>query len=339
MSENTTNKGARIKRSFMQSDYITAGWNWFMVLAGKAAEPVLVMSVLYASVKLLPVVHFPPQADVVVFIAQFVALDIGGLSLNKLADQAKKDGNDEGAKHARRLSIALVAIMLAGVIMAGVDQIVKLDGQLGTVIDTMLLIARAVLAVLYSRVIHSLKNDDEPEPPTQERVEELITEAVNTSLTAAIENVRQEIVSQLGATLSQHLDQRLAELDMRQTETMAHLRDEQAALIAETVTSMIETAVRKRVPVSPPAVSSPKVRSITEATSRKRAPAGTGKQEIDKVIWPLLDTGLSVRTIAAQTTISAGTVGRSRKRWIATQGVSAADIETPEQAETAESVI
>ena|SRR5450755_686658 len=89
-------KAARIKRSLAQSDYITAAWTWFMILAGKAAEPVLVASVLYASVKLLPIVHFPPQFDVAVFIAQFVALDIGGLSLNKLADQAKKEGNDEG---------------------------------------------------------------------------------------------------------------------------------------------------------------------------------------------------------------------------------------------------
>lgn len=35
-----------------------------------------------------------------------------GLSLNKLADQARKDGNDSGAKQARRLSIALVSVML-----------------------------------------------------------------------------------------------------------------------------------------------------------------------------------------------------------------------------------
>lgn len=62
-----------------------------MIVAGKAAEPVLVVSMLYASVKLLPVVHFIPQLDVAVFVAQFIVLDVGGLSLNKLADQAKKD--------------------------------------------------------------------------------------------------------------------------------------------------------------------------------------------------------------------------------------------------------
>jgi len=98
---------AKIRRSLIQSDYITAAWDWFMILAGKAAEPVLVASVLYASVKLLPVVHFAPQWDVVVFIAQFVALDVGGLSLNKLADRAKQRGDEAGATQAKRLSIAL----------------------------------------------------------------------------------------------------------------------------------------------------------------------------------------------------------------------------------------
>jgi hypothetical protein len=338
MSQKST-KGARIKRSFAQSTYITTGWNWFMILAGKAAEPVLVASVLYASVKLLPIVHFPPQLDVVVFIAQFVALDIGGLSLNKLADQAKKDGNDEGAKHARRLSVALVGIMLVGVIMAGVDQIIKLDGQVGTVIDTILLIARAVMAVLYSRVIHSLKKDDEPELPSEEDIDELVTEKVNAALAAALTanlaNLRQEIVSQLNSSLSQYLSERLTELDMKQAAAMAHLRDEQATLIHETVASAVETAIRKRAAVSTAPAPPSKVRSITEAASRKRAAAG-GKQEIDKVIWPLLNTGMSVRAIAAQANTSTATVGRSRKRWDVAKSVSATGAETLDQPETAE---
>ncbi|HEU5377034.1 MAG TPA: hypothetical protein VFV38_16510 [Ktedonobacteraceae bacterium] len=128
-----TSQGARIKRAFAQFTSITAVWNWFMILAGKAAEPILVASVLYASVKLLPIVHFPPQLDVVGFFAQFIALEIGGLCLNKLAEQAKKDGKEEGATCVRRLSIALVGMMLVGVIMASVDQIVQLDSQIGAV--------------------------------------------------------------------------------------------------------------------------------------------------------------------------------------------------------------
>jgi hypothetical protein len=86
MASISTPRAERITRSLAQSAYITAAWTWFLILAAKAAEPVLVASVLYASVKLLPLVHVPPQYDVVVFLAQFVALDIGGLSLNTLAD-------------------------------------------------------------------------------------------------------------------------------------------------------------------------------------------------------------------------------------------------------------
>lgn len=314
LQKKTIDKGARIRRSLAQSNYITAAWTWFMILAGKAAEPVLVASVLYASVKLLPTVHFPPQFDVAVFIAQFVALDIGGLSLNKLADQAKEDGNEDGAKHARQLSIALVGIMLAGVIMAGVDQIVKMDGQLGTVIDTILLIARAVLAVLYSRVIHSLKKDDEQELPSEEEIGELVSETVSSVLTDKLSTMRDEMVNQLTTILSQ----RLTELDTKQAGAMARFKDEQTQAISEATETMmvsLETAKRKHATVPAP---SPKVRSISEAPSRKRAAAG-GRQEIDKVIWPLLTTGMSVRAIAAQVNTSTATVGRSRKRWDAAQ--------------------
>jgi hypothetical protein len=140
----STNRGTRIKRSLIQSDYITAMWTWFMILAAHAAEPVLVASVFSASVK-SPDCPLSPAGDVVVFIAQFMALDIGGLRLKTLANQAMKDGNQDGAKQAKHLSLAFVAVLLIGFIMAGIDQIVKLDIHVGTVIDTVLFIARGAM--------------------------------------------------------------------------------------------------------------------------------------------------------------------------------------------------
>ena len=324
MSQQPTDTGTRIKRSLAQSNYITAAWTWFMILAGKAAEPVLVASVLYASVKLLPMVHFPPQCDVVVFIAQFVALDVGGLSLTKLADQAKREGNEDGAKQARRLSIALVGIMLVGVIMAGLDQIVKLDGQVATVIDTLLVIARAVMAVLYSRVIHSVKKDDQPEPPREEEIESLVTEVVK-------------------RILSQCFEEHFAMLTAKQNETLRQIQEKQARLASETIetlTALIEMTRQKRTGASESAhktkdTSSAKVRSIREAPSRKRS----SEYEIDTVVWPLLNMGLTVRAVAAQVNISTATVGRSRKRWNTALDTSATDLEAPEQIEIAERVI
>ena len=321
MGKISSQRAERMKRSLVQSNYITATWTWFMTLAAKAAEPVLVASVLYASVKLLPIVHFPSQYDVVVFIAQFVALDIGGLSLNKLADQAKQDGNDEGAQQAKRLSLALVAVMLIGVIMAGVNQIVKLDNQVGTVTDTILLIARAVMAVLYSRVIRSLRNDETDLYATYEKEEmdEIIAETVKQALLVSLADMQQKIVSHLEASLSQNLDERLTALDANQAEAFVRFKAEQTTALSETneaIMANLETAVRRylrETRVSTPAPSN--VRSITEVTSRKQHTGSKGEREIDKIIWPLLNSGMTVRAIADKAETSTATVGRSRKRW------------------------
>lgn len=275
------------KYSFAQSTYITTGWNWFLTLAGKAAEPVLVASVLYASVKLLPIVHFPPQLDVVIFIAQFVALDIGGLSLNTLADQAKEDGNEQGAAWASRLSIALICILLVGVIMAGVDQVVQLDSQVATIVDTILLIARAILAVLYSRVIHSLRKD-EPEPQSETAdLETVVTEIVNAVMAETLVTVRQEMMA--------HVEHIVPET----TPTMT----------PETVIAMIEAAFQKRKRLTS-TVQTKRTQNVTSlaevaATRRQSSQVLVGK-EIDRVIWPLLHTGMTIRAIATQAHTSHG---------------------------------
>jgi predicted transcriptional regulator len=190
--------------------------------------------------------------------------------------------------HAKRLSIALVVIMLTGVIMAGVDQVVTLNSHVATVVDTILLIARAVMAVLYSRVIHSLRGDETPQLIQPDALEAMRTDSIN----------------QLADTLSRQLEERIT----KQTETL---------------TKIVETALAQRPHVeraARPVERPTKVRSITEAASRRRAVSDS--QSTDKVVWPLLDAGQSVRAIASQTTISAGRVERSRKRWKTAQAVS-----------------
>jgi hypothetical protein len=319
MQPKSTNKKTGLKRFLAQSDYITVAWNWFLILAGKAAEPVLVVSVLYASVKLLPMVHFPAQCDVVVFIAQFVALDIGGLSLNKLADQAKKDGNADGADQAKKLSIALVCILLVGVIMAGVDQVVHLDSQIATIVDTILLIARAIMAILYSRVIHSLRKD-EPEPLIETAdLETLIAEIVNAVIAETLITVRQEITTQVEQILSQRTEEHVV------PETMP-------TVTPETVMAMIEAAFQKRKRLSS-TVQTKQTQHITSiaeaaATRRQSSKVPVGKK-IDQIIWPLLHTGMTIRAIAIQAHTSTATVGRSRQRWIAAQDLAVSQRETP----------
>ncbi|HET8843008.1 MAG TPA: hypothetical protein VFN35_16210, partial [Ktedonobacteraceae bacterium] len=74
------------------------------------------------------------------------------------------------------------------------------------------------------------------------------------------------------------------------------------------------------------------VRPITEAPSRQRG----STQKIDKVIWPLLNTGMTVRAIALKANTSTATVGRSRQRWEAAQKNVSPETETDVDGETAE---
>jgi len=151
---------------FVRSNYITWVWNWFLMLSGKAAEAVLTVSVIYSCARLLPTVHTPVSLDNTVFVLQMVALDIGGLSLRKMANQAKKDGNEAGAVFSSRVSNWLIVIMIANVVLSVVQAVTPIPAQAVSIIEGILLVGRAIMAVLYAHVIHSLRSDEQDEQPS-----------------------------------------------------------------------------------------------------------------------------------------------------------------------------
>jgi drug/metabolite transporter (DMT)-like permease len=107
-------RAERIKRSLAQSTFITATWTSFMILATKAAEPVLVASVLYASVKLLPLAHVPRRTILLSFSPNSWPW-ISGVSISiHLPTKPNKRQNHDGASQTWRLSLALVVVMLVG---------------------------------------------------------------------------------------------------------------------------------------------------------------------------------------------------------------------------------
>lgn len=117
-------------------------------------------------------------------------------------------------------------------------------------------------------------------------------------LLVSLADMKQEIVSHLEANLSQEIDERLTALDAKQAEVIARFKAEQTPAISET---------REAIDIPP----SSNVRSIIEAASRKQQMDGKGEREIDKRIWPLLNSGMTVRAIAERANTSAATV---RKR-------------------------
>jgi hypothetical protein len=145
----------------VRSNYVTAITDWFMGFAGKWAELVLYGTVLYSCAELYPGVHLPDGLSLGVFLVQLGALDIGGLSLAKLAKQAREDGDPAGAANAETLSKWLIGIMLVGVVTVGLEHVlpVALPSWVMVSINVILVVARSICAVLYGRVVHDLKHE------------------------------------------------------------------------------------------------------------------------------------------------------------------------------------
>ena len=157
--------------SFKQSNYITDFWNWFMTLMSKAAEMVLFGTVLYSGYQLLPgVPHVPATIDAAVFVIQQGALDIGGMGLLKLAKRAGLPRDSFPV----RLGAALVVLMILNVALASVKHTLPMIPESVFVgIETLLLIARAVVAVLFGHAIHALREEYGDSPITVKEASEL----------------------------------------------------------------------------------------------------------------------------------------------------------------------
>ncbi len=149
------NRGA-IWHGFIRSNYITALWNWFTMLAGKAAEPVLFASVLYSGYELVPGVPQPtPGINATAFVIQQAALDVGGLGLIKLT----KDAGKEEFRFARYVGYALLTLLVVNMVTSTAGKVFAVPGQAMQVTEGVLLIVRSIFAVLFGHAIHTLKDE------------------------------------------------------------------------------------------------------------------------------------------------------------------------------------
>jgi hypothetical protein len=203
-----------IKRSFTQSDCITDFWNWLMTLMSKAAELVLFGSVLYSGYQLLPnITHAPVEVDAIIFFIQQAVLDIGGMGLLKLAKRAglPKDS------FPMRVGVILVVLMILNVVLASLKQTVPMITP-GAFIDieTILLIARAIMAVLFGYAIHALREEYGESTITikdagalREGIEELSSELVRVQQDVQ-QRIEQEVQTTI-ASLTGHIETLLQE--------------------------------------------------------------------------------------------------------------------------------
>lgn len=235
-------------------------------------------------------------------------------------------------------------------------------------IDTILLIARAILAVLYSRVIHSLKDDsDQPgfgvtTPVPAVDIPAMIDQAL-AEQAARFEERLTDLITGLKAEQTVRFEEHLTDLAFS-------LKAEQARLFADLQRVLITPDNGTATSGTPASGTSTngthasgtrQPRTTTSGTTGHSVPtrqllAGRShmllmserKQQAptisaehtpteiatDKVVWPLLDTGKTVRAIAEETTITRSAVGRSRVRWAAANGTSDLSQDNDESHET-----
>ncbi|MBV9691877.1 MAG: hypothetical protein JO202_19430 [Ktedonobacteraceae bacterium] len=142
------------KERLADSSWVTVCWDWFMTLVGRVVEAVLWVTMAFSCYQLIPAVpQAPAGVSACAFIAQFLALDAGGLGLSKLAEQ---QGLGTWA-YARVVSYVLIGITLVTVAYAGVTHAVQVDASLTKWVEVSLVTARSIMTVLYGQAMQSLR--------------------------------------------------------------------------------------------------------------------------------------------------------------------------------------
>jgi hypothetical protein len=156
------------KEILKDSSWVTIAWEWLQTLLGRAVDAVLWVTMIFACYQLIPGAPQPPTAlSVFMFIAQFVALDIGGLGLNQMA---RHQGLPRWA-YTRIIAYCLISITLITITYAGIEHAVpNLDPEITVWVEVTLVVARSVMTVLYGQAIHALKAEEHEQ---QDRVAEL----------------------------------------------------------------------------------------------------------------------------------------------------------------------
>ncbi|HEU5376452.1 MAG TPA: hypothetical protein VFV38_13495 [Ktedonobacteraceae bacterium] len=225
------------KRALKNSDYWAWFTEWLLSFGGKAAWPILIICTLYMGAELYPGVNLPAGLNFAVFLAQLFALDMGGMGLVSIARQVKDAGHEEAAKEADRFGKVLVAIVITSLVTVGIKQFLSNIPSLTTpvikgghdsimatyidpaitVVEFILVIARVVCAVLYGKVMHTLKISDYTSPPA---LSSTIDEWAIVGMAASLQQEMHLVLSGIQASFTTQLE----ELASNQNLTIADLQ-------------------------------------------------------------------------------------------------------------------
>lgn len=139
------------------SQWITDYWKTFQEILGRAVVWTLFLTMLYSIAIVIPGFGSPPQqVTAVVFLIQFLSLDIGGLGLFTLAKRLGKGL----LSWPRIISYLLILLTIVSVAFSGYKSHATIDTNTANTIELWFVITRCVFTIIYLFVIHTLDDDE-----------------------------------------------------------------------------------------------------------------------------------------------------------------------------------
>jgi molecular chaperone GrpE (heat shock protein) len=148
------------KEMLKDSSWVTIAWEWLQSLLGRLVDFILWVTMIFACYQLIPGAPMPAQSiSVFMFVMQFIALDIGGMSLNQIG---QRHGLNRWS-YTRVVAYACIFVTLVTIVFAGIQHAMHVSKDVTTWIEVTLVIARSVLTVLYGQAVRAIKTIEQTE--------------------------------------------------------------------------------------------------------------------------------------------------------------------------------
>jgi len=202
-----------------KSEAISEAWEVVKAYAGRIAEWVLFGCMVANIIGILPGVHVWEWFQSFVMGAQVIALDVGGFGLASLADHARRNGNEQAARTAGTTGWFLIGLMILTVTLVAVGVLFPTTKPTVDMIDKGLILARVIMTVIYSHVIHSLRQAKvEHVNQVSTLQQELDTERQTVSNLRQRLDTEQHRVSSVQSAMQKQVDTLTGQLDTKQRE-------------------------------------------------------------------------------------------------------------------------
>lgn len=192
--------------ALQRAEVITDIWEVVKAYAGRAAEWVLFLCMIANIVEMLPGASLPAFLTNAVLGIQVVMLDIGGMSLGTMASHIRERGDAEAAKKADVTSKFLIGLMILTLLLVSTGVLFPVVKSYTDMAEKGLILVRVVMTVIYSHVIHSLRDSSlqtVPVPATPALQPAVPEESINNILIPVLEQYRTEMLSEIARQMKQ----------------------------------------------------------------------------------------------------------------------------------------